>query len=87
MGKYEVKILDSVSEKDLPKIDRKLGDNIIKITIAKLSTHPNVYGSPLRNEYQGYRKLKVSKYRVIYQVKGDVVTIHKIGIRSKVYGD
>lgn len=86
MERYKVEVVEKVWQKDLPKIDKSMGDDIVRITMQKLSTAPLKYGAPLRHELQGLRKLKVSKYRVIYEVKGDKVIILAIGIRDKVYG-
>ena len=49
----------------------------------KLAVAPEAYGERLRAELHGYWKLRVGEYRVIYDIRKDVVTVLalKIGYR------
>lgn len=51
----------------------------------KLSTHPEIFGVPLRNTLKGYRKLRVGDYRVIFSIEINKVKIFAIGHRSHIY--
>ena len=44
---------------------------------------PEAYGERLRDELHGYWKLRVGEYRVIYEVRKNIVTVLvlKIGYR------
>jgi mRNA-degrading endonuclease RelE of RelBE toxin-antitoxin system len=43
-------------------------------------------GKPLRYSFRGCRSEEVGKYRVIYEIAGDIVVFHYFEHRKKVYG-
>lgn len=51
----------------------------------RLSSHPEIYGKPLRQSLKGYRKLRVGDYRVIFRIEKTTVKIFIIKHRSVVY--
>ena len=55
--------------------------------VGRLGTAPLKYGEAMRYEYTGYRRLRVSTYRIIYKVNEDeqLVAIHAIGLRRDIY--
>lgn len=55
----------------------------------RLKREPLKYGEALHGLWKGRRKLRVSIYRIIYEVeeKTVIVRIIKIGHRKKVYGN
>ncbi|PID83544.1 addiction module antitoxin RelB [Candidatus Campbellbacteria bacterium] len=53
---------------DLKKISKTEKTKIKKAIENKLSVDPVVFGNFLKNTLSGYRKLKVGKYRIVYQV-------------------
>ena len=63
---YEILYSSDVVRNDLPKLDNKVKD-IIRKKIEKLKTEPNL-GLPLRGKLSKLYKLKISKYRVLYQI-------------------
>jgi mRNA-degrading endonuclease RelE of RelBE toxin-antitoxin system len=82
---YGIEYLKSVVTDDIPRLQGRAKE-LIKTCIEKrLSSRPEVYGIPLRYSLKGLRKLRVSEYRVIFFVKGNVVTIVMIAHRSQVY--
>lgn len=85
MEGYQVEIVLDVWKKDIPDIDKKIADDLIRILISKLSREPLKYGAPLRHTLRGYRKLKISKYRVIYRIEKDRVIVFRISIRDSAY--
>ncbi len=43
-------------------------------------------GKPLTGRLQGFFSYRVGKYRVIYALNRDVMTVHIVGHRREVYG-
>jgi mRNA interferase RelE/StbE len=74
-----------VKAKDLPLIDAKLKNRIRTAIEHRLATEPHQYGEPLRKTLQGYWKLRVGDYRVVFKLVGEEVWIFGIIHRKKVY--
>jgi len=74
-----------VVKEDIPALPKKENDRIKVAIEEKLTTHPEVFGKPLRRSLKGYRKLRVGDYRVIFRLEGKTVKIFVIGNRSVVY--
>ena len=74
-----------VVEEDIPALPKKERERIKKAIEQKLTTHPEVFGKPLRRSLKGYRKLRVGDYRVIFRIQGKAVKVFLIGNRSVVY--
>ncbi|MDE2027841.1 MAG: type II toxin-antitoxin system RelE/ParE family toxin [Candidatus Omnitrophica bacterium] len=70
---------------DLAHIPGNLKQRIRTAIERRLLTDPVSYGLPLRKSLQGYYKLRVGDYRVIYRLDGHRVIILKIGHRRDVY--
>lgn len=71
--------------KDIATIPNNIKIRIKKAIEQRLLNDPIKYGAPLRRSYQGYRKLRVGDYRIIYRVDEKEIIILKIGHRSEVY--
>ncbi|MEI7741148.1 MAG: type II toxin-antitoxin system RelE/ParE family toxin [bacterium] len=83
--RYQLRYHEAVLEADILRIDKT---NRIRIKIAiesRLQTFPERYGKPLRSPLQGYWKLRVGDYRVVFMMVGDEVKIIAIQHRSFVY--
>ncbi len=80
---WKIKIHKLVTKEDFKKIDRKEQTGILKAIYKKLSLAPKKYGTPLKKPLQGYWKLRVASYRVIYRIEKDIieVLVLKVGIR------
>lgn len=74
-----------IRKDDLPDIPRNMRERIQKAIEQRLLTDPAKYGGPLQRSLQGYRKLRVGDYRVIYKVDKENIVILKIGHRKEVY--
>ena len=74
-----------VVKEDIPDLPKKERERIRKAIEQKLTTHPEVFGKPLRRSLKGYRRLRVGDYRVIFRIQGNTVKIFVIGNRSVVY--
>lgn len=76
-----------VVSRDIPKLSQEW-KKAIRCTIEeRLTTHPDLYGKPLRRSLKGYRKLRVGDYRVIFKIQGPTVNVVMIQHRSVVYDE
>ena len=74
-----------IKKEDLPKIPNNIRDRIKRAIEKRLLKEPLKYGEPLKRSLQGYRKLRVGDYRVIYKMEKENIIILKIGHRKEVY--
>lgn len=82
---FEIRYHEAVVSEDIPKLSREWRDTI-KVAIAtKLTTHPEIFGKPLRHSLKGYRKLRVGDYRIVFRIEKQTVKIFIIQHRSVVY--
>ena len=67
------------------KADRTLGEQIAK-AIDRLALNPNL-GDFLKGEWQGYRKYRTGRYRIIYRIEHSrlIIFIITIDDRKHVY--
>lgn len=72
---------------DISSFPKNIKLRIRKAIENRLCKDPVHYGDPLKKSLQGYRKLRVGDYRVIYRVQKDRVIILLIGHRKEVYED
>ena len=80
---WKIKIHNLVTSDDFKRINKRDQNVILKTIYKKLSVSPEKYGSLLRSELKGYRKLKISHFRVIYRIekKEIKVLVLKVGMR------
>ena len=71
--------------KDLSNIPKNIKDRIKKAIEQRLLQDPINFGLPLRKGLQGYRKLRVGDYRIIYKIEDKNIIILKIGHRKEIY--
>lgn len=83
---YQLFYHPDVKKEDFLGIPRNVKARIKKAIEQRLLTEPVKYGGPLKRGLQGYRKLRVGDYRVIYKIEKDNIVILKIGHRKEVYG-
>lgn len=74
-----------VVEQDIPQLPKSRKTVIKRAIEARLTTHPDLYGQPLRRSLKNYRKLRVGDYRVIFKLVGSEVRVLMIAHRSVVY--
>jgi addiction module RelE/StbE family toxin len=76
-----------VIEEDLPKLPTTVRSMIKKAIEERLMVDPIGFGKPLRYSLKGYRRLRVSDYRIVYriEVKTNVILISAIKPRKDVY--
>lgn len=74
-----------VIKEDIPRLSKFWRDEVRLAIETKLTTHPDLYGKPLRRSIAGYKRLRVGDYRIIFRIEGKMVKIMIIGHRSVVY--
>jgi len=65
---YTVEALEPVREADLPRLDLETRRRIRR-KIEQIREDPHGYGKPLGRELTGLYKVRVGKYRIVYQVR------------------
>ncbi len=70
---------------DIKKIPKNITKRIRTAIEQRLLIDPLKFGDALRRSLQGYRKMRVGNYRIIYKLEKDVIIILKIGHRKDVY--
>jgi mRNA interferase RelE/StbE len=84
---FQLRYHEQVVAEDIPALPKKERVRIQKAIQEKLTTHPEVFGKPLRRSLRGYRRLRVGDYRVVYRIEKAMVKIFVIGHRLIVYED
>jgi len=82
---FELLYHPDVSRRDLRRISSEAKRRIKRAIEEKLAFAPEQFGDPLRRTLQGYWKLRVGDYRVIYKVRGKQVIIFRVGHRREIY--
>ena len=83
---FEVIYREAVVSQDIPKLSKEWSGKVQRAIEEKLTSHPEVFGKPLRSSLKGYRKLRVGDWRVIFRIEGNTVKVFAIMHRSVVYG-
>ena len=83
--KYCLYYHPDIKKEDLPKIPNNIKDRIKRAIEKRLLKEPLKYGKPLKRSLQGYWKLRVGDYRVIYKIEKENIIILKIGQRKEIY--
>ena len=80
---WQVEIHPLVWEEDFPRLDSQARIRITKAIRKKLTTSPTAYGKSLSGPLQGYWRLRVDVYRVIYRIEQQrlIVLVVKVGMR------
>ncbi|MDD2935108.1 MAG: type II toxin-antitoxin system RelE/ParE family toxin [Candidatus Pacebacteria bacterium] len=81
--KYEIFFEPVVISEDLKLIGKKDKERIKKAINVKITSHPDLYSLPLRRPLDGYRKLRVGKYRIIFKLNEKKKICLIIGIRHR----
>ena len=82
---FDIVYHHAVVQEDIPRIGAPWRAKIKSAIEEKLSTHPDVYGKPLRRSLKGYRKLRVGDYRIVFRIDKVLIKIFAIAHRSVVY--
>lgn len=82
---FEIRYHEAAVSEDIPKLSKEWRDAIKVAIETKLTTHPEVFGKPLRHSLKGYRKLRVGDYRIVFRIEKQTVKVFIIQHRSVVY--
>lgn len=74
-----------VVSEDIPQLPKAISVRIKKAIEAKLATHPETFGAPLRGSLVPLWKLRVGDYRIVFDITDSKVYIHAIGHRKHIY--
>ena len=85
--KYEIRYGPAIDWKRFVKLPHKDKVRIKQAIERKLTTHPEIFGKPLRQSLRGCRSLRVGDYLVIFTIMGNIVEIRLFGHRSTIYGE
>lgn len=82
---YKIFYSSDVIKIDIPRFDNKI-KSIIERKIERLKHEPYL-GLPLRGKLAKFYKLKVSKYRVVYEIQSNnlIIIIIAIGKRDNLF--
>lgn len=69
---------------DTKKIKDRLIQTRINKLIQRLIANPHA-GKPLGYDLKGLRSLRVPPFRIIYELKGDLIMLHKFEHRKRIY--
>ena len=83
--KYKIEYHELVVREDISSLSKEWKIRIKESIENKLTTHPEIYGKPLRYSLRGYRKLRVGNYRIVFRVQKNVVKIFAIKNRENIY--
>ena len=75
------------AQKDLEKLGGKTKKRVLDKLIWLKNNFEEINPLPLSNKWQGFFKLRIGDWRIIYDMEEPKkrITIHKIDIRDKVY--
>lgn len=82
---FKLTYTERVVKEEIPKLPKKVREQIQKNIEKKLTIAPEAFGKPLRKSLKGYRRLRVEDCRVIYRIEEDLVKIFCIQHRSVIY--
>ncbi len=82
---YKVEYLKSVFKDDISKLSKVDKKKIKKAIEEFLIKDPIRFSRPLHYNLKGCRRMRVQNYRIIFQVKEDMILIIKIGHRKEIY--
>ncbi|MBU0673323.1 MAG: type II toxin-antitoxin system RelE/ParE family toxin [Proteobacteria bacterium] len=86
---WQIEITET-AKKQLAGLDKQVQKEILRYLRERIGTEedPRRYGAPLRREFNGRWKYRVSSYRLICDIQDEkiMVLVLMVGHRSKVYG-
>lgn len=86
---YTVRYVEEVVKKHIPSLPVGARKTIKRAIEERLSIDPVGLGKPLQYSLNGYRRLRVGDYRIVYRIDkaANTVTIIAIKHRKDVYRD
>ncbi len=84
-SRFTLSYHQAVATHDIPRLSREWRLRIKKAIEERLTLHPDIFGKPLRRSLAGYRKLRVSDYRIIFRLEHKEIKIIVIAHRRDAY--
>lgn len=81
--KYQIRYLEEVVNKHIPNLTSSARVLIKKAIEDRLMIDPIHYGKPLRYNLKGYRRLRMSDYRIVYRIEAEIKTVIIIAIQHR----
>ena len=79
---YKLVYHPKVKTNDIPRLDSAIAKRIKTAIELKLIVNPLKYGFFLHGSLQGYRKLRVGDWRIVYRIMSNTIRIIAIGHRK-----
>ena len=85
--RYSIDFIDQEAIDQFKSLPKTVQITLGKAIKERLETDPISYGKPLRKNLNGYRRLRVGRYRIIYKIdsKNMKVVISVVDHRKSVY--
>lgn len=80
---YQIRYLDEVVRKDILALPSSARTLIKRAIEERLTIDPIGFGKPLRYSLKGYRRIRVSDYRVVYRIAQEVKTVIIVAIKHR----
>ena len=71
-------------KRDIRKVKDKSIQNRIKKMVKKIKNNPEI-GKPLRYNLFGFKSIKIIPFRILYEIKDNLIILHKFEHRKDVY--
>ena len=82
---YQVRYLEAVIKKDIPKLPKKEKERIQRFIEDRLIKNPMHFSQPLKYSFQNCRRMRIGGYRIIFKILKEDILIVKIGYRKDIY--
>ena len=82
---FEVVYHPDVKKIDLPNLDARSKTMIKRAIEERLTTHPELFGRPLRGSLKGFWKLRVGSFRIVFKLFEDKILVLAIVEAKTVY--
>ena len=79
---YKLVYHPKVKTNDISRLDNEIAKRIKTAIEQKLIVNPLKYGFFLHGSLQGYKKLRVGDWRIVYRIVGSTIRIIAIGHRK-----
>jgi mRNA interferase RelE/StbE len=83
---YRIRILDDAA-RELEALDRPAGRRVVKRIRWLAANLDDLAPEPLTGDLEGFCKLRVGDYRVLYEIlhQEQTIVIHQVGHRREIY--
>jgi mRNA interferase RelE/StbE len=80
---YKVRYLEEVVRKHIPRLPLSAKTLIKQAIEERLMVDPIGFGKPLQYTLKGYRRLRVSVYRIVYRIEAETNTVIIVAIKHR----